>query len=78
MAWSGHVSAPDPCLVLIKVRVLFVPESRDSAVCGPDPTQRGSGPILGVRFVPVGVLDFTRRSSLFIQRSGTSHGVQTY
>jgi hypothetical protein len=36
--WSGHVSAPDPRLALIKVRVLFVPESRDTAVSGPDPT----------------------------------------
>jgi hypothetical protein len=28
-AWSEHVSSPDPRLVLIKVRVFFVPESRD-------------------------------------------------
>jgi hypothetical protein len=66
MAWSGHVSALDPRLVLIKVR--------DPAVSGPDPTQRGPRPIRGVRFVPVEVLDFTRRSSPYIQRSGTSHG----
>jgi hypothetical protein len=39
--WSGHVSAPDPRLVLIKVWVLFVPESRDPAVSRPDPSQRG-------------------------------------
>jgi hypothetical protein len=38
--WSRHVSALDPRLALIKVRVLFVPESRDRAVSGPDPTQR--------------------------------------
>jgi hypothetical protein len=51
--------APDPCLALIKVQVFFVPESWDSAVSGPDPTQRGPGPIPGVRFVPVEVLDLT-------------------
>jgi hypothetical protein len=69
--WSGHMSAPDPRLALIKAWVFFVPESRDLAVSGPDPTQRGSKPILGVRFAPVGVLDLTRRSSLYIQGSGT-------
>jgi hypothetical protein len=37
-AWTGHVSALDPRLVLIKVWVLFVLESRDPAVSGPDPT----------------------------------------
>jgi hypothetical protein len=63
---SGHVSAPDPRLVLIKVRVLFVPESQDPAVSGPDPTQRGLRPIQGVRFVPVEVLDLTRRSGPYI------------
>jgi hypothetical protein len=35
---SGHVSAPDPRLALIKAWVLSVPESRDPAVSGPDPT----------------------------------------
>jgi hypothetical protein len=69
---SGHVSAPDPCLALIKAWAFCVPESRDPAVSGPDPTQRGSEPILGVRFVPVEVLDFTRRPGLYIQGSGTS------
>jgi hypothetical protein len=39
-AWSGHALAPDPRLVLNKVRVLFVPKSRDPVVSGPDPTQR--------------------------------------
>jgi hypothetical protein len=73
-AWSGHVSAPDPRLVLIKVWVLFVPESWDPAVSGPDPPQRSPEPIPGVQFVPVGVLDFTRRSSPYIQGSDTSHG----
>jgi hypothetical protein len=46
--WSGHVSAPDPCLALIKAWVFSVPESRDPAVSGPDPTQRCPGPISGV------------------------------
>jgi hypothetical protein len=70
-AWSGHVLALDPSLVLIKVRVLFVPESRDPVVCGSDPTQRGPGPNPGVRFVPAEVLDLTRRSGLYIQWSDT-------
>jgi hypothetical protein len=38
--WSGHVSAPDPCLVLIKVRVLLLLESRDLVVSDMDPTRR--------------------------------------
>jgi hypothetical protein len=70
-AWSRHVLAPDPRLVLIKVRVFFVPESQDRAVSGPDPTQRGPGLILVVRFVPVEVLNLTRRSGPYIQGSGT-------
>jgi hypothetical protein len=49
--WSGHVSALVPRLALIKVWVFFVPESRDPAVSGPNPTQRGPEPIQGVRFV---------------------------
>jgi hypothetical protein len=40
-------------------------------VSGPDPTQRGPDPILGVRFALVGVLDFTRRSGLYVQGSDT-------
>jgi hypothetical protein len=40
-------------------------------VSGPDPTQRGPEPILGVWLVPVEVLDLTRRSDLYIQGSGT-------
>ena len=58
--WSGHVSAPDPRLALIKVRVLFVHESQDPVVSGPDPaqgfgtrlsghTRGGSGPYPEVR-----------------------------
>jgi hypothetical protein len=38
MVWTGHVLASDPRLVLIKVRVFFVLESRDPIVNGPDPT----------------------------------------
>jgi hypothetical protein len=60
-----------PRLALIKAWVFFVPESRDPAVSGPDPTQRGPESILGVRFAPVEILDLTRRSSLYIQGSGT-------
>jgi hypothetical protein len=60
-----------PRLVLIKVRVFFVPKSRDPAVSGPDPTQRGPGPVPGVRFVPVEVLDLARRSGPYMQGSGT-------
>jgi hypothetical protein len=71
MIRSGHVSAPGPRLALIKVRVFSIPESRDPAVSGPDPTQRGSDPIIGVRFAPVEVLDLTRRPDLYTQGSDT-------
>jgi hypothetical protein len=71
MVWSGHVSAPDPRLALIKAWVFTVPESRDLAVSGPDPTQRGPGPVPGVWCTPVEVLDLTRRSGPFVQGSGT-------
>jgi hypothetical protein len=53
VVWSRHVSAPDPCLALIKAWVFLVLESRDLAVSGPDPTQRGPDPIQRVQFVPV-------------------------
>jgi hypothetical protein len=66
-----HVSAPDPRLALVKAWVFFVPESRDPAVSGPDPTQRGPERILGVRFAAVGVPDLSRRSGLHIQGSST-------
>jgi hypothetical protein len=68
---SGHVSASDPRLALIKAWVFSVPESQDPAVSGPDPTQRDPKPILGVRFAPVEVLDLTRRPGLYIQGSDT-------
>jgi hypothetical protein len=69
--WSRHVSAPDPRLFLTKAREFFVLESRNPAVSGPDPTQRGPGPIPRVRFVPVEVLDLARRSGPYMQGSGT-------
>jgi hypothetical protein len=72
VVWSRHVSAPDPRLALIKAWVFFVSESWDSAMSGPDPTQRGPGPVPGIRFVPEEVLDLARRSGPYIQGSGTS------
>jgi hypothetical protein len=71
MVWSGHVSAPDPRLALIKAWVFFIPESRDPAEGVPDPTQRGPGPVPGVRSVPAEVLDPARRSGSDMQRSDT-------
>jgi hypothetical protein len=69
--WSRHVSSPDPRLALTKAWVFFVPESRDLAVSGPDPTQRGPGPVPGVRSTPVEVLDLSRGSGSLAQGSGT-------
>jgi hypothetical protein len=69
--WSGHVSAPDPCLALIKACVFFVPESRDPAESSPDPTQRGLGPVPGVRSIPAEVPDLARRSGTYMQGSDT-------
>jgi hypothetical protein len=40
-------------------------------VSGPDPTQGGPGPVPGVRFAPVDVLDLARRSGLYVQGSDT-------
>jgi hypothetical protein len=71
VARFGHVSAPDPRLALIKAWVFFVLESRDPAVSGPGTTQRGPGPIPGVRFAPTEVLDLARRSGSYTQGSGT-------
>jgi hypothetical protein len=51
-----------PRLALIRASVFFVPESRDPDEGGPDPTQRGPGPVPGVRSVPAGVLDPAWRS----------------
>jgi hypothetical protein len=69
--WSGHVSAPDPLLALIKAWVFLVSESRDPIVGGPDLTRRGPGPVPGVRFAPAEALDLTRRSGPYIQGSDT-------
>jgi hypothetical protein len=71
MVWSGHMSAPDPRLALIKAWVFFVPESWDPTEGAPDPTQRGPEPVPGVRSVPVEVLDPARRSDSDMQGSGT-------
>jgi hypothetical protein len=65
------VSAPDPRLALIKVRVLFVHESRDPVVSGPDPAQGGSGTRPWGSGMPMELLDLTRRSGLYAQGSGT-------
>jgi hypothetical protein len=69
--WFGHVSAPNPHLALSKVRVLFVLESRDPTESGSDPTQRGPGPVPGVRSVPAEVLDPAPRSGPYMQGSDT-------
>jgi hypothetical protein len=71
MVWSGHVLAPDSRMALIKAWVFFIPESRDPAEGGPDPTQKDPGPVPGVRSVPVEVLDPARRSGPDMQGSGT-------
>jgi hypothetical protein len=72
MVWFGRVSAPDPCLALIEAWVCFVLGSQDPAMSGLNPTQRGPGPVPGVRFALVEVLDLTRGSGLYMQRSDTS------
>jgi hypothetical protein len=68
--WSGHVSAPDPRLTLIKAWVFFVPESQDPAESGPDPTKRVWDPSQS----PVctcGALDPIRRSGPYMRGSDT-------
>jgi hypothetical protein len=62
-------TGPPPSL--IKAWVFFALESRDLIVSGPDPPSRGTGPVPGVWFVPVEVLNLARRSGLCIQGSGT-------
>jgi hypothetical protein len=72
--WPGHVSAPDPCLGLIKARVPPTPVFRDPVWAWPGPPPpppRGPGPVPGVWFVPVEVLGLAWRSGLCIQGSGT-------
>jgi hypothetical protein len=68
--WSGHVSAPDHRLALIKAWVFLVSESRDPTMSGPDPIQRGLRPVPRVWLAPVEVLDHTRGSGLYMQGSG--------
>jgi hypothetical protein len=70
VVWSGHVLAPDLHLALIKACVFFDSESRDPAMSGPDPTQRGPGPVLGVRSASVEVLDLAWKSGPYMQASG--------
>jgi hypothetical protein len=70
--WYG----PDTCRLRtpawpIKAWVFFIPESQDPVEGGPDPTQRGLGPVPGVRFVPAEVLDPAQRSGPDMQGSGT-------
>jgi hypothetical protein len=60
-------SGPPPGLDQGLGIIFFVPESRDPAVSGPDPTQRGPGPVPGVRVAPVEVLDLTLGSGLYTQ-----------
>jgi hypothetical protein len=60
-----------PRLALIKAWVFFVPESRDPAEGGPDPTQRGPGPVPEVRFVRAEVLDPAWMSGSDMLGSGT-------
>jgi hypothetical protein len=55
--WSGHMSAPDPRLALIKAYVFLVSESRDPAVSGPDPAVSDPDPSCG--------------SGLYLRRSWT-------
>jgi hypothetical protein len=68
--WSGHVSASDPCLALIKAWVFLVSESRDSQWVAQTPLRevrdRHGGP-----FVPAEVLDPALRSGPCMQGSGT-------
>jgi hypothetical protein len=68
--WFGNVSAPDPRLALIKVRVLLL-ESRELVVSDLGPTQGGPVPVSGVQFILAEVLDPARRFGLCIQGSDT-------
>jgi hypothetical protein len=70
-AGPGHVSTPDPCLTSSKAWVSFVLESRDLAMGGPDPTQKGPRPVPRVQVMPVGVLVLSWGSDLHEQGSGT-------
>jgi hypothetical protein len=74
MVWSGHVLAPDPRLALMKAWLFFVPRSRDPAEGGPDLTQRGPGPVPGVRSVSVEVLDLPDGPVRVCRGPTLSHG----
>jgi hypothetical protein len=76
--WFGHVSAPDPRLALIKAWVFFVPESRDLAVSDPDPTQRGLGPVPGVRVRPWRFWTLLGGPVRTYRGQALSHGVRTH
>jgi hypothetical protein len=65
------VSALDPYLALIKVRVLLLLESWDLVVSDLGPTQGGPGPTPGVQSVLAEVLDPARRFGLCIEGSDT-------
>jgi hypothetical protein len=69
--WSGHVSALDPRLTLIKAWVFFIPESRDLAVSGPDPSQ-------GVRARPWRFWTLPGGPVLTYRGPALSHGVRTH
>ena len=75
-AGPGHVSASDPCLS--KVWVFSVPESWDPAVGSPDPTQKGLGPVPGVRVMPAGSWTLSGGSVYMYKGLALSHGVWTH
>ena len=75
-AGPGHVLALDPCLS--KAWVFSVPESRDPAVGGPDPTQRGPGPVPGVRIALVGSWTLPGGPVYMYKGPALSHGVRTH
>jgi hypothetical protein len=72
------VLASDLCLSLSKAWVFSVPESRDPAVGGPDPTQRGPRPVPGVQVVAVRVLDLPGGPVYMYRDPALSHGVRTH
>jgi hypothetical protein len=71
-AGPRHVSTPGPCLS--KAWVFSVPESQDPAVGSPDPTQRGLGPVPGIRVAPVGVPVLSQGSVYMYRGPELSHG----
>jgi hypothetical protein len=70
--WHGpDTRRSGPRLILNKVRVHFVPESRDLAMSGPDPAQGGSKTCPKGPGTPVEVQDLTWRSGPYVQGSDT-------